>query len=165
MKTLHLIRHAKSDWSMTSQLDIQRPLNERGEQNCRLMAPYILEAGCCFDHVFCSPALRARSTIELIDKALETEQIAWQFDNALYTFEASDIMNWCRQLDDSMGAVVIIGHNPALSELSNLLTGQTLIDLPTSSYAQLAINTHSWKSLASGTAQLVTLITPKMYQT
>ncbi len=165
MKTLHLIRHAKSDWSVSSQLDIQRPLNEKGEQNCRLMASNILQAGCCFDHVFCSPALRARSTIELIDKALEAEQIAWQFDNALYTFEAADVMNWCRQLDDNLGDVVIIGHNPALSELSNMLTGQTLINLPTSSYVQLAINTRSWKNLASDTAQLVTLITPKMYQT
>lgn len=73
MKRLHLIRHAKSSWSSGSLADIDRPLNQRGLKSCVLMAPQIVKAGCSFEHVFCSPAVRAQSTLE---------NLAWEVNEA-----------------------------------------------------------------------------------
>lgn len=70
MKKLHLIRHAKSSWSNGALADIDRPLNQRGLRSCALMAEQIAKAGCSFEHIFCSPAVRAQSTIENLTQAL-----------------------------------------------------------------------------------------------
>ncbi|MEL6556492.1 MAG: histidine phosphatase family protein, partial [Cyanobacteria bacterium J06621_11] len=64
MKKLHFIRHAKSSWRNAYLADIDRPLNERGVRSCQVMAAQIVKAGCPLDNIFCSPAVRAQSTIE-----------------------------------------------------------------------------------------------------
>lgn len=137
MKKLHLIRHAKSSWADPSLADKQRPLNKRGQKSCGVMAKLILSVGCHFDHVFCSSAVRAQLTIKLINKNLTGAEIQWQLDDELYTFESDDLLRWCQGLDDVMSEVVIVGHNPALTELCNRLTGCYLDNIPTCGYVQL----------------------------
>lgn len=163
MKKLHLIRHAKSSWSDGSLADIERPLNKRGLKSCEVMAEQIVKAGCAFEHVFCSPALRAQSTIENLCAQLTTKEISWQIDQALYTFEVRDLLAWCQGLDDSLTEVVVVGHNSALTDLINMVGDQPLENLPTCGYVQLALGDRTWKDLSAGSTELLSFLKPKMF--
>ncbi len=163
MKKLHLIRHAKSSQGDRDLADIDRPLNKRGLVSCQIMAAQIVAAGCPLDPIFCSPAVRTQSTIEQISQALSNQQIHWQTDNALYTFEVQDLVKWCRALDDSMTEIVIVGHNPAMTDFVNQMSDRTIKNLPTCGYVQLLCEVDSWQSLSAGSAKLVSFLKPKMF--
>ena len=161
MKKIHLIRHAKSSWKDASLADIDRPLNKRGKKSCRFMARHIADAGCCFDHVFCSPAVRAQATIKRISRTLDTE-IQWRTEEELYTFDSGVIFAWCRSLDESISEPLIIGHNPAMTDFSNALGNSTVENVPTCGYVQLVIKKECrWRGLAEGAAELAVLLRPK----
>jgi len=138
MKKIHLIRHAKSSWTDISLADIERPLNQRGIESCRIMAGEILNAGCNFENIFCSVATRAQSTIETISKHLPHKNITWQLEPNLYTFSCGDLLTWCQELDDSLQEIVIVGHNPAMTDLCNQISDGHIDNLPTCGYLQLA---------------------------
>ncbi|CAK8720841.1 phosphohistidine phosphatase [Candidatus Electrothrix aarhusensis] len=161
MKKIHLIRHAKSSWKDDSLTDIARPLNKRGKKTCRFMAQYITDAGCCFDHIFCSPAARAQSTIERISKSLNLD-LQWQTAEQLYTFDSEFLFDWCRELDESITEPLIIGHNPALTDFCNEVSNSTVKNIPTCGYAQLSLSKDcSWQELAEGAAKLAVFLRPK----
>lgn len=160
MKTLHLIRHAKSGSGDSSTSDIQRSLNDQGKRACVIMAQHIVDAGCDFDHVFCSTAKRAQMTIMGINQALEDKNIEWNLDDQLYTFDSQAILQWCRKLDDSLNDVVIVGHNPAMTEFCNYVGDRYIENMSTCGYAQLLVSSDSWCDLAADSAKLVTFLTP-----
>ncbi|MGC1306409.1 MAG: histidine phosphatase family protein [Phormidesmis sp.] len=164
MKKLHLIRHAKSSHTDGSLADIDRPLNQRGVESCRVMAPQIVKAGCGFEHVFCSPAVRAQSTIEQIAQNLPEKGIQWQLDNALYTFNAQDLLAWCQALDSSRVEVVIVGHNNALTDFCNHVSDRPIDNLPTCGYVQLVLKVSSWQALSTNSAELLSFLRPKMFE-
>jgi len=137
MKKIHLIRHAKSSWENESLADIDRPLNERGINTCFFMAQHIYGAGCCFDNVFCSPAIRAQSTIELISRCITERNVHWQIDEELYNFDSENLHKWCRSVDESISELLIIGHNPALIDFCNELSNSNIKNIPTCGYVQL----------------------------
>ncbi|MCC3859866.1 SixA phosphatase family protein [Pseudemcibacter aquimaris] len=161
MKKLHLIRHAKSSWNSGDLSDIERPLNARGHKACELMAGIIHDAGCTFENTFASPALRARTTIENIAHHLTDQDIKWEIDEDLYTFSALDLMLWCRRIDEGLSDVVIVGHNPAITEFTNRMTGSDILNVPTCGYIQMEFLS-TWKDLDFGIATLNEFITPKM---
>lgn len=179
MKKLHLIRHAKSSWSSGALADIERPLNQRGVRACALMAEKIVQAGCTFEHVFCSPAVRAESTIENLAAALnrvplgesvdgkaspkEDHTITWKIDPDLYTFVVKDLLIWAQQVDNALSDVVIIGHNSALTDFVNTVTNQQLDNIPTCGYVQLAVQIENWQALSPGTGEIISFLKPKMF--
>ncbi|MCW5201435.1 MAG: histidine phosphatase family protein [Candidatus Electrothrix communis] len=161
MKIIHLIRHAKSSWNDDSLTDIARPLNKRGKKTCRFMAQHIADTGCCFEHIFCSPAVRAQSTIERISKSLNAD-LQWQTAEQLYTFDSEFLFDWCRTLDESITEPLIIGHNSALTDFCNALSNSTVKNIPTCGYTQLSMSKDcSWQKLAEGSAELTVFLRPK----
>lgn len=163
MKTLHLIRHAKSCWDNPGLSDIARPLNPRGIKACASMAKPMRKAGCDFAHVFCSPAVRTQTTIELLSQQLP-HKIHWQLDPALYTFTDAVLLDWLQQRDNHLASVVIVGHNPALTDLCNRLSQSTLANIPTCGYVQLISAAESWHELGEGSMELTGFLTPKLYR-
>ena len=162
MKTVHLIRHAKSSWSRPHLSDIDRPLNNRGQRACGIMAQPIVDAGCSFEHVFCSVARRAQLTIEGLADALVGQDVEWQLDEELYTFSFHHLLNWVTRLDDAMDNVVVIGHNPAITDFCNGMGNQYIRNVPTCGYVQLVFAGNKWRDLSQGSGKLVTFLTPKM---
>lgn len=162
MKTIHLLRHAKSSWADSTLPDMDRPLKTRGKQAALLMIEPLWKAGCRFDHVFCSPAKRARSTIRRMSKALKGEGIYWKVDPALYTFSADELLDWLRALDDGMDEVMVVGHNPAITDLANRLGDRDIENVPTCGYVQLLSDIKSWQKLKPGTAHTKEFLFPKM---
>lgn len=162
MKKIHLLRHAKSSWEDASLADIYRPLNKRGIGTCKFMAPHIYEAGCSFENVFCSSAARAQSTIKLISEQLPKVNFQWEVDEALYTFDSSKLHEWFRSLDESMSELLIIGHNPALTNFCNQLSNSDIQNIPTCGYVQLTSGREClWQDVSETPFGLTTFLWPK----
>lgn len=164
MKTLHLIRHAKSNWDNPKLADIERTLNQRGQKSCQLMAKEILKAGCDFSNVYCSIATRAQQTIQGIQVALPNTEFEWTLDKTLYTFSSSQLLSWCRNINDDLDSVVVVGHNPAITELCNKLSDHTIDNVPTCAYVQLQFPGKSWADLQFASTSLTAFITPKLFR-
>lgn len=163
MKTLHLIRHAKSSWTDETLADIDRPLAPRGIRACAVMAPEIEKTGCDFSNIFTSPAARARETIERIAATLKGSAFTWTVAEKLYTFSAHDLLDFCRNdLPATINQAVIVGHNPAFHDFCNQMGDTTIGKLPTCAYARLELDADSWDFIGPGRMRLTEFLTPKM---
>ena len=161
MKTLHLIRHAKSSWDFPRLSDFERPLNKRGLKSCRTMAP-IIEQQACISAIFASTANRVQLTLSTINEHLANTDLHWQTVGELYTFNWRTLLTWCQQLDEQYTEVTVVGHNPALTELCQYLTNSKLENLPTCGYARLDLKVVNWQALNYQCGQLNYLMTPKL---
>lgn len=164
MKTLHLIRHAKSSWEDPSLSDRQRPLKTRGYNDCELMAGVLKGKPKIWERICSSPAQRAVMTIETLSKQANINA-QWQVDETLYTFNASELLSWWQQQNDVFNHITLVGHNPALTDLIEHLCGENISNFPTCGYAQLQFTGHHWANLSADSCQLVTYTTPKQLKT
>jgi len=162
MKKINLLRHAKSSWKNVLLDDIHRPLNQRGISSCELMASPIMDTGCEFINVFCSPAVRAQSTIELLSRGIPTIKVHWQTDEKLYCFDSASLHFWFAALDESVSEVMIIGHNPAMTDFCNGLCTIHINNIPTCGYAQLTAHTDfKWRDISGAQFELTHFLRPK----
>lgn len=165
MKTLHLIRHAKSSRKDENLADIDRPLAPRGIRACAVMAPEIAKTGCDFSNVFTSPAERAKETIERIARSLKKISVTWTVAKKLYTFSAHDLLEFCRDdLPANTDQAVIVGHNPAFHDFCNRMGDTTIEKLPTCAYARLELDADFWTDIGPCRMRLTAFLTPKMFQ-
>ena len=164
MKTLHLIRHAKSSWEDSRLSDLKRPLSERGKNDCFIMAERIRQLGCEFETVFASPAQRAQLTIRHILNHLNGLETNWQLTDALYTFDSDSLLQWWRSLDDDLSEVVMVGHNPAMTDFICRVSDFELENLPTCAYVQLNHDGPYWRKLRDNSCQMRAFIKPKMFK-
>jgi phosphohistidine phosphatase len=160
MKTLLIMRHAKSSWKDTKLKDRERPLNKRGKKNAKQMGDLLKEKELCPQLILGSPALRARQTAEAVAANCGyTGEIS--FKDGLYMAEAEDVIKILRKLEDNLERVIVIGHNPGLESLLPLLSHQ-ILSLPTGSIAYLSLPISTWKELDKDTdAELIELWKPK----
>ena len=120
MKTLHLLRHMKSDWSDTSIDDFARPLNPRGKRARKVIARHV--AGWQIDLMVCSPAKRAKATAKPL---LDVLRCPVRYDETLYAADADDLLVLTRRLPEYTSAVMLVGHNPSMEELTSMLCGSS----------------------------------------
>ena len=148
MKRLILVRHAKSSWATPGQDDIDRPLNERGLRNAPDMARRLSERGQAPALVIASPARRALTTARLMAAKFGIAEADVIIEPSLY--EAS-VETWLRviaALPAGAGSVLMVGHNPTLTELVNQLCHALQIDnVPTCGVLCLDYDARSWKSV------------------
>ena len=164
MKTIHLIRHAKSSWEDSRLSDIKRPLAQRGINDCKVMGEHLIESGWDYQNIYCSEAQRAQLTIKGIAGSLPTIPFEWQVDTQLYTFSAGVLIDWISELSDEFSHVTLVGHNPALTDLINQVSDSFLDNLPTCSYAQLQSEVNLWQDIEAATFQLTQFLKPKMFK-
>lgn len=162
MKTLHLLRHAKSSWSEPGLSDRERGLNKRGRRDAprmgRALARQIEPMT-----VAVSPARRAQLTLDGLCQGWPAMgELDHVTEEDLYTFSSGAVMTWIAAQEDSRPALFLIGHNPALTELVNELTGEyTLDNLPTAGYARLSLDIVCWRELCGGCGQLEQCLLPR----
>jgi len=143
--TLVVIRHAKSDWDVDAP-DKERPLAKRGRRQAPAAGRWLAAQGIEIDLAVVSPATRARQTWELVAAELGTLPPT-QVVEAAYTFDGDDLVGVIRGLPESAASVAFVGHNPAVEEFVEELTGEYAA-LPTSAIA--VIEVPSWASVGSG---------------
>ena len=165
MKTIFLMRHAKSSWDDSELEDHERPLAPRGRKAARRMAKYFESVGYAPSIVLCTSAVRARETLDLLKPALP-EETAFEVELGLYLSSGDDLLDRIRRLS-SEDSVLAIGHNPAMQQLVLSLAseGPQLMPIrkkfPTAALAVLEAGIDEWKELGAGKASLVNYVTPK----
>ncbi len=159
MKTLFLLRHAKSSWDDAGQPDFARPLNERGQKAAPLMGRFMREKHLQPDLALSSPATRARETIMLLVKAAHL-LCEVRYDERLYAAGPARLLEIVMQLEESAGAVMLVGHNPGMTELVLHLTGEQQ-HMPTASLACIKLDIEKWNKTREGSGHLEWLVRPK----
>ena len=143
MKTLYLIRHAKSSWDDMALADEDRPLNSRGRRDAPKVGERLAKRRAKPDLILSSPATRAVMTAEIIAKELDYKRSNIVLDDRLYAVSADDLLDVIRQLDDKAERVMLIGHNPELTELAHRLSSK-ITHLPTCAVAEFTFDAKSW---------------------
>jgi len=161
-KKLYVVRHAKSDWSHEGMSDFDRPLNERGMRNAPFMADRFAEAAHAIDFILTSPANRAITTAGFFKRRLGLSEEQWDTERRIYEADANRLLSIVNGLDDASTSVMLVGHNPGLSSLVNLLTGEWVV-MSTCSIAEIEVPFNSWSMVSAGTCNLLSFDFPKRY--
>lgn len=146
MKTLLLIRHAKSSWATAGTPDHDRPLNERGRRDAPEMGNRLRTRGIEPDLIVCSSALRARTTAQLLAAALDVPQERLREDSRIYASSSGKLMYLLQELDDGVSSVMLVGHNPEMTELAQHFASD-LPDMATTAVAQFTFDLASWRGI------------------
>ena len=146
MKTLFLIRHAKSSWDDPAQSDRDRPLNDRGKRDAVKMGERLAKRRVKPDLILSSPAVRALATAEIFAKKLDYKRRNIAVNERLYAAEANDLLDVINKLDDQLERVMLIGHNPELTELAHRLSSN-ITHMPTCAVAEFAFDAKSWSRI------------------
>jgi phosphohistidine phosphatase len=149
MKTLLVLRHAKSSWNDSALGDHERPLNERGRRDGPRMGRLLREYGLIPDIVISSDAVRAQRTAEAVAEAARyVGEIL--LDERLYLASPADILSLLRTVREDADRIMVVGHNPGLEGLVEQLTGERE-DMPTATLAQIVLPIDRWGDLQPST--------------
>lgn len=163
MKTLYVLRHAKSSWGDADLPDFDRPLNERGLKAAPLMGGVIKTNGFEPDVIVSSSAKRARETAALVKEAAGIASKI-QFDERIYEASLARLLEVIAAQSGNAHSILLVGHNPGLENLVRFLTGESQA-MPTAALAVVDLETENWNDLTSGAGTLRVLIRPKDFQT
>jgi phosphohistidine phosphatase len=156
MKTLFLLRHAKSENATPGLTDLNRALNERGRKEAQALGQYIKKENLRFDLVLCSTAVRARETTELVLVSAELPSNV-RYEQRIYEAGPLRLLEVISEVEQSMKAVLVVGHNPALEELIQLLT-DCVEQLATCTLAKIDLNVEDWSKVLESKGDLDWLI-------
>jgi phosphohistidine phosphatase len=159
MKTLLLLRHAKSVSSDANQRDVDRSLNDRGRREAQFIGKYIREHELNPDLVLSSAARRARETTELVLESAGCS-IEVRYDERMYEAGASRLLEIIAEVEKDKNPVLTVGHNPGMEELLQLLTGSAE-HMATGTLAKIDLKAANWCRIAEGKGSLDWLISPK----
>lgn len=160
MKTLFLIRHAKSSWDDTVLPDQDRPLDDRGERDLAKMGKRLVKRNVKVDLILSSPAKRALATAEVIAKMLNYRRKDIVVNHRLYAGHVDDLLDVIQGLDHKLDRVILVGHNPELTELAHYLLSE-IAHMPTSAIAEFTFDAKSWSAIGKDKAVHVKLDYPK----
>lgn len=159
MKTLLLLRHAKSSWDEPSLRDFDRPLAARGKRDAPRIGKALRKRGPHPELIISSPAARTRATIKAIAASARFEAEI-QFEESVYGASASELIKLIRGLPREKVTAMIVGHNPGLEDLVARLTGKPE-RMPTAALACIEFQIDGWTDLEDGEGKLAWLLTPK----
>ena len=161
MKTLFLLRHAKSSWDDPALKDFERPLSERGNTDVPVMAQRFLERHASISCIIGSPAMRAKSTAKLF-----AENIGYPIDDIisnveLYFAGTSMFLKAAKHVDEHCDSAMLVGHNPAITEFVNDMADADIDNIPTCGLVELSLPIEQWSDVMTGGATLVDFDYPK----
>ncbi len=159
MKTLYLLRHAKSSWDNSDLDDFDRPLNERGKKAAPFMGEYMTRNGFDPELILSSPALRARETARLAKEGGDlTAEI--KYDERIYDASPKTLRQVASEIEDVFGSVMMVGHNPGTAGFIKLLTGRQET-VPTAALTVIDLDISKWSEIRGECGNLRALIRPK----
>jgi phosphohistidine phosphatase len=168
MRTLFLLRHAKSSWADASLDDHDRPLNRRGERASAAMGAWLAAREGCPQRVLCSSARRARETATRVLAPVEPGP-ALEVMPELYLASAEEMLARLRALGDDRERVMLVGHEPGMRDLALWLAGdgdetalkRLAAKFPTGAVAILAFGSDRWSEVGPGGGTLTEFVTPR----
>lgn len=163
MKTLYLIRHAKSSWENRNLSDFERTLNDRGKRDAPFMAEILKKKSPEIDLIISSPANRALSTAKIFSEKFGiTEDKIVKKEN-IYEADRSDLLEILLETDNKVNNLVLFGHNPGITYLSNYLCDFETDNIPTCGIICMQLDFDSWKYLGNKSCNFKFFEYPKKY--
>ena len=164
MRSLTLLRHAKSSWDDESIDDFHRPLNDRGWRSANAMGHYLAEKGLKFDLILASPAERVVQTLRGLEEG------GWQgrpvqFDRAIYQAGYRDLLAMVQATAETVQRLMIVGHNPTIGAVAAQLSRnggeEVLGKYPTGALATIELDVEIWAGVEPDSGRLTAFVTPK----
>lgn len=159
MKTLYLLRHAKSSWDDPALKDFDRPLNKRGLKAAPKLGAYMLKEKLRPDVVLSSPALRAKQTTTMVCEAAGLSGLI-NFDERIYEASVQRLFEIVAGFDKGISTAMMVGHNPGFEELLAALTGESQ-RMPTAAFACINLKIEKWSDVTGGCGKLKWLVKAK----
>ncbi len=159
MKTLFIMRHAKSSWDNSDWSDFERPLNQRGFETAPFMGELMKENNFTPRIIVSSPAIRAKQTADLVRESAGFEAEI-NFDERIYEASPLRLLEIVSDIKDENESAMIVGHNPGFESLVRVLTGK-IEAMPTAALAVIDLEINLWREIDSETGNLRKLIRPK----
>jgi phosphohistidine phosphatase len=168
MKSLTLLRHAKSTWDDPVARDFDRPLNRRGRRAATTVGREMRAQDLAFDRIIASPAVRVVETLGDIAAGYGAP-LDIDYDQRLYLASTDTLLDLVREVGDDVERLLLVGHNPGLETLALLLArdggdalrGELSVKYPTGTVAQVALDVDHWRDAAPGSGRLVRFIRPR----
>ena len=161
MKVLTLVRHAKSSWKNPGLPDLMRPLNKRGQRDAPMMGRRLAEQGIGVELIISSPATRAMETAGAVAEEIEYPWDAIVAEERLYEADAGEILAVIEEQDDWIDDLMLVGHNPGLTSVANVLSQADLESVPTCGVVGLRYDVERWTEIAEAEPVEVTFDYPK----
>lgn len=158
MKTLYIIRHAKSSWEFDVS-DDKRPLNQRGLADAELIGKELKTVVKSVDKILCSPAKRAFSTAKIVVSHLEVSENIFSLEPDLYDFDGRMAIDVIKRCKDDISTLMIFGHNHAFTSIVNLYGSEQIDNLPTAGVAAIEFDVDKWQNISVGKTLMI--ISPK----
>ena len=144
MKTLTLLRHAKSSWKDQNLTDRERPLNKRGKRDAPVMGNRMFKAGIRPSLIVSSPAVRAWKTARIVARELNYPLEFLQRDDNLYLASLDDLIDVVAAQDQSFNSLMLVAHNPGMTDFANYLSPGLTNNLPTAGVVSVLIDGDDW---------------------
>ncbi len=166
MRTLTLLRHAKSGWDAPVARDFDRTLNARGRKAARAMGREMRRLNLGFDLVLASPAARVTETLTELAQGYGAA-VDTRFDEAIYLAPVDALLAMVRAADDKDARLLLVGHNPGMEQLALLLSGDNALrdeiatKYPTGALTEIAFDTDHWRDIEAGEGRLARFIRPR----
>ncbi|WP_332820108.1 SixA phosphatase family protein [Sphingopyxis sp.] len=170
MKTLTILRHAKSGWDAPVERDFDRPINKRGARGADLIGQWLKRQKLPIDRIVASPAVRVTETLDIFQLAADLDSIEPHWDRRIYLASAATLIDVIRDTGRDARHLLISGHNPGLEDLILMLVPESADDelrakveekLPTSALARLEIDIDDWHALDTGSARFAAFVRPR----
>jgi phosphohistidine phosphatase len=163
MKTIYLVRHAKSSWKEMGMKDEERPLNHRGKHDAPFMGKLLKRMKVNPALIVSSPAVRALTTAKIFAEELDYPSKKIEVDRSIYLADVAELYDYVNELDDDIDSVMIFGHNPGHTYFLNTITGESIDNMPTCSIAGVEFDIDKWNLIKKTTGQLKFFEYPKKY--
>lgn len=163
MRTLLLVRHAKSSWDDPALSDKERPLNKRGKDDAPKMGKLLKKRDFQPDLIVSSPAKRAYSTAKRIAKELDYRKNNIETDEALYMADTEDFISVIKNIDDNIYNLMLFSHNFGITYFANLISGSEIDNIPTCGLVRIDFEIESWKQITATKGKLIYFEYPKKY--
>jgi phosphohistidine phosphatase len=162
MKTLYLVRHAKSSWGHPGLTDFDRPLLDTGIKRNRKIIKYLNDKHVTVDLIISSPAVRTLETARLIANGIDYPIENIQPEPVLYEASLRDYQNLIFDTPDEINSLMIVGHNLTITYVANFFLGPEIEMLPTSGLVGISFDSAQWREILSVEPELLFIVFPKM---
>jgi phosphohistidine phosphatase len=164
MKIITIVRHAKSSWKDMSLPDRKRPLNKRGRRDAPEMGRRIREHGVRPSLIITSPATRAWTTAKIIAREINYPKEFLQREDGLYLASLDEILDIVMAQDNGFNNMMVVGHNPGLTDFANFLVPGLTDNLPTAGVVSVEIDQDDWSLYERPKSKLLVHDYPKLSQ-
>ncbi len=162
MKKIIFVRHSKSSWDNMYIQDHDRELNKRGRRDSVFMAKKLKELGYTPEIIIASSAVRALTTAKNISEVLGVSDL--RIENHLYSCSRKTIIDYVNALEAEASTILIVNHNPTITDIFNSYTSEYLYNVPTTGIFEVEFDIDNWKDVKSDNGKIVNYIYPKMYK-